>query len=156
METMERVSAETYGTLAKMFEYRNRNGTQFVSLRDDAPEWAGGFVRDAHGTEMLPDDYRYAWIKDTLTLLSETEEGDDLSDLAHEFADNSSVYTNDLLEWLASHSARTGYVDAALEEGIVDSGADIVARISAGQYLERREVFESTVSSAANYAPLID
>lgn len=79
------------------------------------------------------------------------EEYPDLSDEAHSFADDVDIYTSELVAWLGSHAARPGYCDQAVEEGLVEGETDIVKRIMAGQYLERMEVFHSTIAAAKPY-----
>lgn len=149
MATME--ETVTYQTLAEMFETRKRDdGTSFVALKDGAPEWASDFVREAHGTDMLPDDFRYACIAEALEMLADNEDGDP-DDLVSEFADNVDIYSSDLSDWLLSHSERRGYVDEAQREGLVEPDTDIDRRIMAGQYLERSEIFQSVVSAAQDY-----
>lgn len=147
---MTTVETVTYETLAEMFETCKRDKDEyFVCLKDDAPEWAQDFVREAHGTDFFPDDYRYQWISEALEVLGDSENG--LDDLAHEFADAVDVYTSDLLLWLSSNLRRTMYCDEAQEEGLIPEDADITKRIMVGQYLERQEVFWSVVRAAKNY-----
>lgn len=130
--------------LAAMFETRKRdNGEEFVSLTDNVPDWASEFVMEAHGTDFLPDDYRYRWIAEALELIA--QEGED-EDLASRFADDVDVYTSSLLAWLASNLQRTGYCDEAVSEGMTD-GRDIVKTIMAGQASERYEVFTNVVAA---------
>lgn len=116
--------------------------TSFVSLGDNTPQWVRDLVQSAHG-EFLPDDHRYAMIRSALDAVAESEASPDwtLDEIGDEFADNSHVYNSDLLRWLGSHLDRVGYCDEACEEYGLPADADMCARISAGQSLERREVF---------------
>lgn len=137
----------SFDSLHEMFETKTRDsGESFVALKDDAPEWAQDFVREAHGTEILPDDYRYQWIRDALEALAASPDATP-QEIADEFADDVSIYTADLLDWLKSNLTRCEYVDQARAEGIVADSADIVQRIQAGQYLERREVFQGVLDA---------
>lgn len=143
--------------LAGLFETRKRDdGSEFVCLKDSAPEWASDFVREAHGTEMLPDDYRYRWIAEALSLLAESLPADvevedaDVDDLATEFGNDVSVYTADLLAWLSSNLSRIAYCDEAISEGLTEAN-DLTAIIMVGQAAERQEVFQSVVAALANF-----
>lgn len=144
----------TYSTLAEMFTSQQRGDDRITVLADDAPEWAGDFVREAHGTDILPDDYRYRWIVDALDTLWEAQRLgnlDDVDDIATEWADQTDVYTHDLLTWLSSNLSRVGYVDQAQEDGLLEGDADLISRISVGQYLERLEIFHNVVRAAEQY-----
>ena len=153
MTTMETTEV-TYSTLAEIFTLQQRGDDRITVLADDAPEWAGDFVREAHGTDLLPDDIRYRWIADALDMLWEAQRDDrlgDLDELGTEWADDTDVYTSDLLAWLSSNLLRISYCDQAQEEGLLTEDADMIARISIGQYMERRELFARVVEAAAQY-----
>lgn len=136
-----------YEALRALFETRKRDDSSiFVALEDEAPEWAGDFVREAHGTDMLPDDWRYNCITDALETLADSPDSDP-DELEHEFADNVDVYSSDLLEWVGSHLERQGYVDEARHEGLVAEDATLDQRIMAGQYQERAEIFRQVVAA---------
>lgn len=135
--------------LAQMFEVRKRdNGEHFIVLDDQAPEWAHDFVREAHGTEMLPDDYRYRWISEALDLLAQDVESDP-QDLATSFGDDVDIYTHSLLAWLSSNLTRIAYCDEAISEGMTD-GTDLTKIIMAGQASERYEVFQNVLTALEN------
>lgn len=131
---------EKAGEAADWFETATRpNGESFDRLKEDAPGWVRDLVRDAHGTDVLPDDYRFSMIRDSLQWIYDNDI-EDVADGEHEFADDApSVYTGDRFAWLASHLSRQGYCDTALAEfGPFDSIDKIVG---AGWYLEAREIF---------------
>jgi hypothetical protein len=134
--------------LAVMFEVRKRdNGERFIALDDSAPQWAQDFVREAHGTEMLPDDYRYQWISEALDLIAQTgADTEDADDLARRFADDVDIYTHSLLTWLASNLTRIGYCDEAITEGMTEAN-DLTSIIMAGQASERYEVFQNVLTA---------
>lgn len=141
MKTMENRYKELYG----MFETRKRDGgSSFVALRDSAPEWAHDFVREAHGVDMLPDDYRYRWIRDALGALADNPDSDP-QELAFEFADAIDVYISDRIAWLGSNLQRATYCAQAQEEGLAPDKADVVTLIGLGQYQERWEIFFNVV-----------
>lgn len=116
---------------------RASSGGAFVKLIDDAPEWVGDLVREAHG-DYMPDDWRYSTIREALEFIGESMDGvADLDDAACDFAGGHDVYTATLLAWVASDLQRTAYVDAAIQEG----ARTLAEALMRGQYEERREVF---------------
>jgi hypothetical protein len=138
-QTLDSLASEGY----RWFEQATRpnGGESYTRLKDGHPDWLKELVYAAHGNgEFLPDDWRYEVIQDALERLSDAE-GEDLDDLAHEFADDVDVYTGELNAWLSSDLRRQGYCDAAAEDGLVAADASLVQRIMAGQYTERLEVF---------------
>ena len=102
---------------------------------------------------MLPDDYRYEWVRDALGAIHDAgiESLDDADDLEHEFADGVDAYTTDLYKWLSSNLTRAAYVDEARAEGLISEDTDLVRQIAIGQYMERCEVFASVVESLREY-----
>lgn len=124
------------------FETRTRSdGSEYVARRKGSPEWLEDLCREAHAG-MLPDDLRYAMIEDACRkIVDASDPGDDLDDLAHEFADEVDVYSGDLAAWLSSHGLRAGYVDEARAEGLIGVNATLDQQFMAGQYAERYEVF---------------
>lgn len=66
--------------------------------------------------ENMAEDFIYSTIVDYLDLVESEEEASD--DVAESYLENCvSVYTSDLLGWLASSILHTSYVDDALAEG---------------------------------------
>ena len=141
--------AVTYRTLADLFEQAERaDGAVYWRLKEDRPWWAADFIREAHGTEMMPDDYRYRLVLEALEVLAEQPDADP-DELADEFAGNTDVYSRDLLAWVGSHPSRALYVDEAQGDGLVSADATLDERLAVGQYVERREVFMAVVEAAA-------
>jgi hypothetical protein len=143
MQTMTDIyelAGEAYG----QFETRARNdGENYVTLKDNAPEWLQDLVHDAHG-DFLPDDWRYQSIRDAIGFIHDVEPGD-LND-GHEFADqNVDTYTGSRFAWLASNLQRAGYCDEAAAEFGTDPEGGIVQLIGMGQYMESLEVWASVV-----------
>lgn len=132
------------GIAYSAFHRVERGEKTITTLADDAPDWLHDLVHEAHG-DMLPDDWRYDVIREALGFIHEN--GGDLDDLAAEFADDVDVYSSALLEWLASNLTRAGYCDTAAEELGSPDSSDIMRLIGMGQYLERREVFDSVRQS---------
>mgnify|MGYP001567351279 CR=1 FL=1 len=137
--------------LAESFEWKTRTDPllherpddpagQFVSLRDSSPEWAQDVVREAHGG-MMPDDWRYLFVKEAAEWIAEEVEAwdgevdpDDLD--THEFADSTTdVYTGELTAWLASSNERQQYLDEAVQE--LGARENI---LQVAKYCERLEV----------------
>ena len=114
----------------------NPNRTLYKT-RDDRPEELHELIYEAHG-DMLPDDWRYRFIYDALTAISECE-SDDLNDVELE----PDIYTYEYLDWISSRNSRMGYCDDYLiefgelkvEEGYTDK------LITNGQWMEKMEVF---------------
>ena len=118
---------------------RTDDSTVFWCLADQTPDWVRELVHAAHG-EMSPDDYRYAYIVESLDLLAECDDPDDIQV-------EPDVYTHELCAWLGSRADRYYHCDEAREElGLADD-ASIINRIQAGQINEREEVLASVRSS---------
>jgi hypothetical protein len=127
--------------MADRFDMRGLFQGSFARLRDDSPEWMRDVIREAHGTDMLPDDWRYETIMYAAEAIAEQDDSDDD---AHDFADGRVGYhSRERLEWLASHINRANYCDDAVAEGlfVFGEGCGIVDLIGAGQYEEASEIF---------------
>lgn len=138
MPTLQQLASQLFDA----FEIRTRdNGDQFVALRDGSPEWMREACHAAHG-DMLPDDWRYAAIRDAAAALAGGADPDD----GHEFADNAvEPYNADRIRWLASHLFRVDYCDEAAEEYGGEGG--MIDRIGWGQYREASEVWALLVEA---------
>jgi hypothetical protein len=127
-ERVARLAAE-----ANRFLVRDR--TRDILLpADGAPPWFTDLCHHAHGS-MMPDDWRYEFIQDSLSAIEDGADEDRLD------LDGLYPYTADRLDWLASHLDRPGYCDEAAE----DAGgppADILAFVAWGMDRELREVFD--------------
>lgn len=138
---------------AGSFEVRKRdNGEEFVCLKSSAPDWVCDLVRDAHTTDMLPDDTRYSMILECADKLTECDP-DQWEDCAHEMADSMvDVYNIDRARWLASHVHRAFYCDDARAQGLVSEDADMFTRIGAGQYHEYSEILRTLITGLTERA----
>ncbi len=103
--------------------------------KDGTPPIAEDLVREAHGEDFLPDDYRYEFIIEALSAISETE---NLGDIVLE----PDISSNDRLSWLASNLNRIQYVDEALGEYMPFEGLGIMEIIGTGQAMEKSEVLD--------------
>lgn len=126
------------------FEYTGSNPGNGIReniyvKKDDTPEWVSDLVYEAHGS-LFPDDYVYQYVVESLEALAENDDEDEARETIE-----ADIYTGKLLEWLASHLSRQGYVDEAVEE--FGYPGSIVRAIQLGQYAEREEVFESVLSN---------
>jgi hypothetical protein len=92
---------------------------------------------EAH-QDMLPDDWRYKMIHDSLIALGEVEEGYDVMEALDSHIP---IYTHELMAWMGSRNDRYSYVDQAIEDfGKADS---IINDIMAGYLKELEEVYYS-------------
>jgi hypothetical protein len=114
----------------KLFTRKTRdNGEKFWSTETERPEWLHDLIFAAHA-DMLPDDFKYDFIVQSLAALSD---GDDPDEITLEPSD----YYSELTAWLGSNSERPGYCD----EADMPEDADMYSRIAEGQRIELREVF---------------
>lgn len=125
-----------------------------------AADWITSLCRHAHEHlgfspgPALPDDTRYEYIVDALDAIIESD-GDE--DRAAELLDEGvSVYNADLTAWVGSHGCRYAYVDEAREQGLVSGETDIIAQLSAGQMVERREVLRLVLESLQERADEVE
>jgi len=127
---------------SKMFIRDIRDdGTEYVKTIDDRPEELTELIYDAHGN-MMPDDWKYKFIEESLNQIAETEDEDDL-DFPNIEPD---IYNSVLLQWLSSNLTRAEYFDEAVEEyGWNDEG--FYWNLMAAQVKEKEEVYFSVLSS---------
>jgi hypothetical protein len=132
---------------------REDGSGHYTATRDDAPEWVGEMVRDAH-EDMLPGDYRYRAVEGALEAIRDADDDADLEDVLREWAGEAvdDSYRG-LLRWLDSYAGhRFGYCDEARESGLVADDAGIVARLQAGQRVELEAVGASVLASLREQA----
>lgn len=116
------------------FENKTRdNGESFISLKDDKPAELYELVHSAHNG-MMPDDYKYQYVYDSLELLLNYDNPDEIQV-------STDVYNGDLIKWIGSNYTRAGYVEEAVfEMGLNAKEFDFFKLLSSGQYMEREEV----------------
>lgn len=113
-----------------------------VKNRSRAPKWFQDMCFAAHnmgGSHMLPDDFRYKFIVESLNALEEHSDSDSARDSLEP-----DVYNSQRNAWLGSHVERSGYVDeAVLEFGHSSDG--VTGDLGLGQLVEMYEVFDALV-----------
>lgn len=121
------------------------DGEEYVRIRDGAPDWVTDLVYTAHGSDFLPDDWKYAAIRSAVGSIAD---GYDEDEGPHEWADSEvDIYTGARYAWIASNLNRQSYIDDAITELGMEPTGDVAEMIGWGQYMEAREIFESVVSS---------
>lgn len=130
-ETIQTLANQVYDAM----EQRTRNnGEAFYCFKDGSPQWMTDMAMEAHG-DMLPDDYRYEFIRESIIAITAYNNFDDA-----EGSIEPDIYTGQLTHWMASNFARIGYVDDAVSDyGGNNDG--IVRHMQYGQGEEKREVF---------------
>ena len=130
----------TAGTLRAAFTQDKRDdGSTFWCLTeqarqsvDDLTEW----LRNLHDDE-LPNDWRYETIVSICEALQDVDDLEDVDachDLVSGIADNiTDIYNADLLQWYADIPSRVAYIDDAVSEGLIDTNANTIARLTVGQ-----------------------
>lgn len=87
----ERARRETIATSA---DGSDRETHSYLRVREGSPDWVRELVRDAHGDDFLPDDWRYLMIAGALDAIGEAGD-DELDDVDHSYADGAaSIYTS--------------------------------------------------------------
>ena len=132
---------ETVQELAKLvrctFSLETRdNGSEYWTHNRCAPDWINELCHTAHG-DMLPEDYRYAFIVEALDALEEAEDVDEARG-GYEFEHQ--YYR--LADWLRSHAHRWSYCDDAVRELGISSDATTADQVQLGHLYERLEVLE--------------
>ena len=141
------IHAAATAALEHFHTKKRDSGTSYIATDKlgGPPTWVQDMCHEAHGG-MLPDDYKYRMIRDTLQHIVEEDEGepeDTFRDLAYEWADSDTeIYNAALTEWLGSNLGRSGYVDEEMEEaGAVWPEGGVFALLQAGYGAECREVY---------------
>jgi hypothetical protein len=116
------------------------NGEEFVKTKEGRPDWLRNLIFTAHGG-MMPDDYRYKFIENSLQYIADQDEDADDLDCPEIEADS---YTSELTKWLHSRNDRVCYLTEALEEYEIKDGFQALQE---AQLREREEVYHSVLSS---------
>ncbi len=114
------------------------DGTTFYTWKgNNYDSWYHDMAHKAHG-DMFPDDYKYEFIRDSLYII---EEASDLDDVTQDIDSQVDVYNYQLIKWLASHGERAGYVEEATAELGHSKDMGLMGDLMAGQFMERQEVY---------------
>ena len=109
------------------------NGSEYWTHNRCAPDWINELCHTAHG-DMLPEDYRYAFIVEALDALEEAEDVDEARG-GYEFEHRN----YQLALWLATHGHRFQYCDDWARDMCSRNTYD---RLAGGHLSERLEVLE--------------
>ncbi len=115
------------------------NGEKFTKTKENRPEWLTNLIFTAHG-DMMPDDYRYKFIENSLQYIADQDEDEDM-DFPEIEADS---YTSELTKWLHSRNDRVFYLTEALEAFEMKDGFQA---LQMAQLREREEVYDSVLNS---------
>jgi hypothetical protein len=118
-------------------EYSAKDNRKVVLVLEDAPSWTTDLCRDAHG-DMMPDDHKYRFIKESLDAIIESITGGDEGELFTQVEPD--IYAHDLLTWVSSNIMRVTYVDNAVEN--YGHGESVIDDIGMGQLVEKNEVLD--------------
>jgi len=131
-KTIQELAREALG----YFVLKERpNGEAFWAVKDDAPQWVRDLCFKAHDSgEILPDDWRYRFVVESLETLSECEDPYDVYIETY-------THSGELLNWFASSLARLQWVQEAVEEMDWEGGFDLLLALQAGQMMEKEHVF---------------
>lgn len=100
--------------LTSYFQRKTRDdGSTFVTLTDDAPEWLRDAVYAAHDGEM-PNDWRYSMCESIVDALADYgyPTDDDAGEWGEIADSHVEVYNHQLAQWLADNVEREQYVSA--------------------------------------------
>lgn len=122
---------------------KREDGTAFWKRVDGTPDWVQELCLQAHG-DMMPDDWRYAFIVEALDALEENEDPDDITLEAD-------IYTHELTTWLGSRADRFGYCDEAYADYGLETFPGTIELLQLGQAAEKREVLDLVRSSLESY-----
>lgn len=131
IEQMMKLAAECQSYLE---EGTRPDGSKYIRQTRQAPKWFQDLCRKAHG-DLLPDDWRYKFIAESLTQLKEY--GGDREEACSWI--EADTYNSDLLDWLRSNVNRASFVDEA--RGEYGPGDGVIDEIARGQQLEKIAVF---------------
>lgn len=147
--------AQAAGEAASWFEYAYRvegdEETRFIRNKDGCPEWVKQIVYTGHGSDFLPDDWRYNCIWNALGHIHDADGEEDSA----EFCDGEvDVYNGARFAWLASNIQRQFYVDDAVAN--FGQPESITDAIGYGQYEEAGEVYSLVYRALEEYVDDLD
>jgi len=145
-------------TIKNSFIQKTRdNGDKFYCLKDKTDEEINDLIRECHGTDIFPDDFRFNVIHSFFYMVSnDILDYENLRKLEEEideqegsFVDSETDFRNyDLTQWLGSHGSRSGFVDEAMQDQHFDN---VMGAIAAGQSREIQQIFSQCKSALIQY-----
>lgn len=139
--------------LSGFFETRERvDGTKFVTLKDEHPEWLKDAVYEAHD-DTLSDDWVYEECRAACDAIDEGSLKDE--DGLHEHADaRVDVYTKARFKWAADFCLTRLYAIAEEEVADLAPGAEVPIsdRIGVIQYCAIRTIASKMLEAAKEHA----
>lgn len=138
----------------EQFEQAERDdGSKFWRLKHGSPEWMNGVCRAAHDHgKILPDDFRYEFITDSLCKLTEADDDTEDWELDELGTFEGDVYNSDLARWLGAGGDRWWYCDQVLK----DPPGDFFSLLQAAQVMEKEEVFNAVLEALQDHADTLD
>lgn len=125
-------------------EYKKRmDGTEYISFKISVA-WQENIIRKARG-KMLPDDYKYKFVKTVLSALADSQAGREDEAIKEIEPD---VYTGGLVAWLNRNNDRACSIDEAMQE---DEAKDGFNALSIAQQLEKQEVARLVLAGIREY-----
>ena len=130
------------GEFCQWFEVKSRdNNETFVTCNEGRPEELRDLIYSAHG-EYMPDDFIYSCVWNSLELIAQMDEDDDLDELVYQM--EADVYNHELLRWVSSNLQRMSAVDEAMQDYHIKSFSDLLMQAQIG---EKEEIFNSVLAS---------
>ena len=143
--TIKELAREAREWIALDMRPNEMGGADFARIARDAPDWVAHMYGWVLANHRIYDDQASLYLLDALDALAEQGDNEDPDD-AQVTGD---VYTEDLTRWLATHPARTEYVDIALQDYHVKT---IFDALGVGQQLEREAVLDLVRDWLRTYA----
>ena len=145
------------------FEWRKRpNGEEYVGRYMKNKSYNKLF-REIHGTEIMPDDFRYKTIYyilenlfeysvDWKEIINSNTLREAFEDHGHEIIDGLvPIYNTERTNWLDSSITRASYVDEAREQGLIANDTPLIEQIGCGIYVEIQELYNNIISALGEY-----
>ena len=121
------------------------NGEKFWFFESEDEDLRDLIFKSHDSGDVMPDDHRYAFIRDALLAIAEADE-EWLED--PDFPYDTDISNYEAAMWLASRNDRAAYVDEYAQEfGVEAKNFSVISLISQGYAAEKREVFQSVLSS---------
>jgi len=150
--------------LYKKFETKKRDATgeEFVCLDDTATEADSDLIREIHGMDLLPDNFRWKTIESLIGSILDVFDFDHIENETslfrkesenhgHEIIDGTvDIYNHDLLQWYSSNLNRPCFVTEAAENGLINNETDEMQRLMSGQFEEISQIYYRLIEAIEN------